>query len=85
MPKTLKQWIFSWYAMNYGIQFLVIGAMIYFLGINPVIYLAVSVLLGGSLHPMAGHFIAEHYVTAPGQETYSYYGPLNLYVHAALP
>jgi len=48
-------------------------------GLDPIIYLAISVLLGGSLHPMAAHFISEHYVTSPDkQETYSYYGPLNM-------
>jgi len=54
-------------------------------------YLIFSSFLAGSLHPCAGHFIAEHYVFSqhqpakkndatadvPPPETYSYYGPLN--------
>ncbi|KAL2178154.1 sphingolipid delta-4 desaturase like protein [Thermothelomyces heterothallicus CBS 202.75] len=56
-----------------------------------LLYLLLSSFLAGSLHPTAGHFIAEHYVyekvtpearqpanRIPIPETFSYYGPLNL-------
>ncbi|KZT68337.1 hypothetical protein DAEQUDRAFT_711903 [Daedalea quercina L-15889] len=47
-------------------------------GARPLIYLLASSFFAGSLHPLAGHFIAEHYVwDGLNQETYSYYGPLN--------
>ena len=49
------------------------------LGPWPVFYLLLSTLLGAGVHPVAGHFIAEHYVFVPGAETYSYYGPLNIF------
>ncbi|KAI1005332.1 Sphingolipid delta(4)-desaturase [Podosphaera aphanis] len=57
---------------------------------NSLYYLIFSSFLAGSLHPCAGHFIAEHYLLhapPPGArdpltntvlpETFSYYGPLN--------
>ncbi|KAL9112809.1 MAG: hypothetical protein Q9187_007711, partial [Circinaria calcarea] len=60
-------------------------------GMNALIYLIASSFLAGSLHPCAGHFIAEHYLfnapspakpptsaAVPLPETFSYYGPLNL-------
>ncbi|XP_053461336.1 sphingolipid delta(4)-desaturase DES1 isoform X2 [Nycticebus coucang] len=50
----------------------------YFWGIKSLVYMLAASLLGLGLHPISGHFIAEHYMFLKGHETYSYYGPLNL-------
>ena len=43
-----------------------------------MLYLVVSSLIGMGFHPIAMHVIAEHYEFVEGQETYSYYGILNI-------
>ncbi|KAJ3252567.1 hypothetical protein HDU77_005062 [Chytriomyces hyalinus] len=77
MPKTFGEFIVSWHAMNFAIQLPVMALVYLNFGWTPILYFLFSVFFGGSIHPMAGHFIAEHYVMTPGYETYSYYGALN--------
>lgn len=51
--------------------------ILHFWGVKALAYLPISSLIVMGLHPVAGHYISEHYVFRAGQETYSYYGPLN--------
>jgi len=67
-----------WEAINWSAVFLCDYLVLETLGYRSLMYMLLSIFLGSGLHPCAGHFIAEHYVFIKGQETYSYYGPLNL-------
>jgi len=66
-----------WEGLNWAAQIVFNAAIIYFLGMRAFTYLLAGTILGLGLHPSAGHFIAEHYEFVAGQETYSYYGPMN--------
>ncbi|EJU06151.1 dihydroceramide delta-4 desaturase [Dacryopinax primogenitus] len=73
--QTLTPWHFLNFAVQLAFDFLLYLAA----GPKAIIYLIMSSFFAGSLHPCAGHFIAEHYVwDGLNQETYSYYGPLNV-------
>lgn len=63
--------------LNYLIVFTFDLLIVLLWGIHAPLYLVLSLFFGMGLHPVAGHFIAEHYVFEPGHETYSYYGSLN--------
>lgn len=67
----------GWLIGNTLFQLGFMGFYIWLVGWYGLLYLVLSLFFAGGLHPIAGHFIAEHYVFKEGQETYSYYGPLN--------
>lgn len=63
--------------INAAIQITFDAIVVYFFGWRVLWYMIIGTLLAMGLHPVAGHFISEHYMFAKGYETYSYYGPLN--------
>jgi sphingolipid delta-4 desaturase len=62
---------------NTTIQLLFDALVWYMFGGKVLAYMVIGTLLAMGLHPVAGHFISEHYMFKKGYETYSYYGPLN--------
>ncbi|KAK9894933.1 hypothetical protein P389DRAFT_161752 [Cystobasidium minutum MCA 4210] len=73
--QKLGRWHFLNIATQLSFDVLVVtGAHNY----SPLLYFIMSSFFAGSLHPCAGHFIAEHYLFDQwDQETWSYYGILN--------
>ncbi|ODV61253.1 sphingolipid delta(4)-desaturase family protein [Ascoidea rubescens DSM 1968] len=80
--------------LNLISQLVVDFLMLKYWGVNSLLYFIFSSFLAGSLQPLAGHFIAEHYILQPPSfydfehfekndlmppETYSYYGILNIF------
>jgi sphingolipid delta-4 desaturase len=68
----------GWLVANWAVQLTFDGLMAYCFGPKVLLYLLLSTFFAGSIHPTAGHFLAEHYVMEGVAETYSYYGPLNM-------
>jgi sphingolipid delta-4 desaturase len=69
----------GWTAANWALQIVFTAAMWWWLGPKAVAYLTLSFFFSVGLHPLGGRWIQEHYLTHnEEQETYSYYGPLNV-------
>jgi sphingolipid 4-desaturase/C4-monooxygenase len=66
-----------WIVLNFTVQLAFDAAVYVFLGPKAFAYLAASFFFSVGLHPLGARWIQEHYLVAPPQETYSYYGPFN--------
>lgn len=64
--------------VNFATTFLFDACFAYVFGIKALLFNVAGTVLGMGIHPVAGHFISEHYTFVEDQETYSYYGWLNL-------
>jgi sphingolipid delta-4 desaturase len=68
----------GWIVFNIVVQLAFDVAVYWYLGPRAFAYLLASFFFSVGLHPLGARWIQEHYLVAPPQETYSYYGPLNL-------
>ncbi|GAA4088896.1 fatty acid desaturase [Mucilaginibacter panaciglaebae] len=68
-----------WIVANLAVQVVFTAAIYYFLGWHALAYLLLSFSFSVGLHPLGARWVQEHYLThSVEQETYSYYGGLNL-------
>lgn len=79
-PMIVRMIKFEWkHYLNYALLLGVHAWIAYSYSYWSTLYWLLSGFLAGSLHPLAGHFLAEHYLFDgdSSQETFSYYGPWN--------
>ncbi|MBN1300727.1 MAG: fatty acid desaturase [Melioribacteraceae bacterium] len=79
-PPRLKEIKFmnGWTVLNWLLVFGFDFIVIYFLGWTSFLYFVFSFAFSIGFHPLGARWIQEHFLTYPPQETYSYYGPLNV-------
>ncbi len=79
-PPRLKEIEFNsiWVWIDIAVVVAFDVALFYFFGWTSLLYLLASFFFSVGLHPLGGRWIQEHFLVAGPQETYSYYGPLNI-------
>jgi sphingolipid delta-4 desaturase len=71
--KFLTGWTVASWVVSLGVDTLVVV----FFGPLSLLYFIASLFFSLGLHPVGARWIQEHYLVAPPQETYSYYGIIN--------
>jgi sphingolipid delta-4 desaturase len=78
LKATVPMWG-RWTFINGACVFLYDAIVLALFGPNALLYLFASFWFSvGGLHPLAARWISEHYTFDPAQETFDYYGGLNL-------
>jgi sphingolipid 4-desaturase/C4-monooxygenase len=79
-PLRLREIRFAtpWTFVSWATAIAYVAAIAVFLGPVAILYLATSFFFSVGFHPLGARWIQEHYLVAPPQETYSYYGPANV-------
>jgi sphingolipid 4-desaturase/C4-monooxygenase len=79
-PPRLKeiQFMNSWTLLNWLIVFSADILIVFYFGWTSFLYLVFSFFFSIGFHPLGARWIQEHYLVNPPQETYSYYGPINI-------
>lgn len=67
-----------WVLVNWFFVFAIDVLIIIYFGWTAFLYLVFSLVFSIGLHPLGARWIQEHFLVAPPQETYSYYGLLNI-------
>ena len=67
-----------WIALNWVVQISFNAAVWMLLGPKAFTFMLLSFFFSVGLHPLGARWIQEHYLTQGTQETYSYYGGLNV-------
>ncbi len=79
--KEVRLWD-RWTVTNLATQIAADASIWFFLGPKALAYCAMSLFFSVGLHPLGARWIQRHYLTAAGesadQETFSYYGKLNV-------
>jgi len=75
--KAITMWS-GWMVVNLLCAAAYVFAVIHFCGWAGAWYLLCSSFFSIGLHPVGARWVQEHYTLDPDQETFSYYGPINL-------
>lgn len=75
--KSINMWS-KWPWINLALALTFDFLIVYFFGWNALVYLLFSFFLSIGLHPVGARWIQEHYTPDGSQETFSYYGPINI-------